>query len=82
MCSTKRLPRRCALCGHLFLLDAVRVGLFFGSFNPIHVGHLLVAQYMRVCAGFDEVWLVVSPHNPLKDPHVLVPAEHRLAMVS
>jgi len=43
-----------------------KTGLFFGSFNPIHVGHLIIAGYMANFTDLDEVWLVVSPHNPLK----------------
>lgn len=44
----------------------MKTGLFFGSFNPIHVGHLIIANYMATQTDLDKVWLVVSPHNPLK----------------
>lgn len=44
----------------------MKTGLFFGSFNPIHIGHLVIANYMAGFTGLKEVWLVVSPHNPLK----------------
>lgn len=44
----------------------MNVGLFFGSFNPIHVGHLIIANIMVGSAGLDEVWFVVSPQNPFK----------------
>lgn len=44
----------------------LKTGLFFGSFNPIHIGHLVIANYMASFTGMKEVWLVVSPHNPLK----------------
>ena len=44
----------------------MKVGLFFGSFNPIHVGHLILAEYFASNSDLDEVWLVVSPQNPLK----------------
>ena len=44
----------------------LKTGLFFGSFNPIHVGHLIIANYMATFSGLKEVWFVVSPHNPLK----------------
>lgn len=56
------------------------VALYFGSFNPIHNGHLAVAEYV-VREGFaDKVWLVVSPQNPHKQVNDLAPEEHRLAM--
>lgn len=58
----------------------MRVGLFFGSFNPIHVGHLMLAQYMVNFADVDEVWLVVSPQNPFKQDVELVDTQHRLNM--
>ena len=43
-----------------------KVGLFFGTFNPIHVGHLIIANHMAESSELDEVWLVVTPHNPHK----------------
>jgi nicotinate-nucleotide adenylyltransferase len=45
----------------------MKTGLFFGSYNPIHTGHLIIANYMANHTALDEIWLVVSPHNPLKD---------------
>jgi nicotinate-nucleotide adenylyltransferase len=57
-----------------------KVGLFFGSFNPIHIGHLIIAEYMISTAGFNEVWLVVSPQNPFKNEGELFPENHRLQM--
>lgn len=59
----------------------MHVGLFFGSFNPIHMGHLAIANYMQQFAGMEEVWLVVSPHNPLKEKASLLNQNHRLFMV-
>ena len=49
-----------------------KVGLFFGSFNPIHIGHLIVGNYMAEFTDLDEVWFVVSPHNPLKEKKAIV----------
>lgn len=57
-----------------------RTALFFGSFNPIHVGHLIIANTMLQQEGIDEVWLVVSPQNPLKERTTLLADHHRLQM--
>lgn len=59
----------------------MKVGLYFGTFNPIHVGHLVIANYMAEYTDLDEVWLVVSPHNPHKEKKTLLEDYHRLAMV-
>lgn len=58
-----------------------KTGLFFGSFNPIHIGHLIIAEYMLSMANLDEVWLVVSPQNPFKNNDELFPDTDRLEMV-
>ena len=58
-----------------------KTGLFFGSFNPIHNGHLILANYMAEFTDLDEVWFVVSPQNPLKEKSTLLPEHHRLALV-
>ena len=55
-------------------------GLFFGSFNPIHIGHLVIANYMANYSGLAEVWLMVSPHNPLKLKSGLADMYDRLEM--
>lgn len=60
----------------------MHVGLYFGSFNPIHNGHIGIAQQLLAKVGFDEVWLVVSPQNPLKADAELAPERDRLAMAS
>lgn len=57
------------------------VGLFFGSFNPIHVGHLIIANFMVEFTELKEVWFVVSPHNPLKNKESLLDDMHRLQLV-
>ncbi len=62
--------------------EEAKTGLFFGSFNPIHNGHLMIASYMVEYAGLDQVWFVVSPHNPLKEKSTLLADHHRLTMVN
>ena len=59
-----------------------KVGLYFGSFNPIHIGHIAIAGYMTEYAGLDQVWFVVSPHNPLKKKETLLADHQRLHMVN
>ncbi|MFB5945446.1 nicotinate (nicotinamide) nucleotide adenylyltransferase [Albibacterium profundi] len=59
-----------------------KIGLFFGSFNPIHIGHLIIANYMANHTDLDEVWLMVSPHNPLKKKSNLANMYDRLEMVN
>ena len=58
-----------------------KVGLFFGSFNPIHVGHLIIGNHMTEFSDLKEVWFVVTPHNPHKKKKSLLDDVHRLAMV-
>jgi nicotinate-nucleotide adenylyltransferase len=60
----------------------MKVGLFFGSFNPIHMGHMAIANYMVEFTDLDKLWFVVSPHNPLKKKQSLLPGYHRLEMVN
>jgi len=59
----------------------MQIGLFFGSFNPVHAGHLILANYMAEFTPLEEVWMVVSPHNPLKDKASLLPQQKRLNLV-
>jgi nicotinate-nucleotide adenylyltransferase len=59
----------------------MKIGLYFGTFNPIHVGHLIIANHFANETELDQVWLVVSPHNPLKDKATLLKDFHRLDMV-
>ena len=59
----------------------MKTGLFFGSFNPIHIGHTALAAYICEQGLVDELWFVVSPHNPLKEKDGLMSAEFRLKMV-
>ena len=58
-----------------------KIGLFFGSFNPIHIGHLLLATHLREAANLDEIWFIVSPQNPFKINTELADKQHRLEMV-
>lgn len=59
----------------------MKIGLYFGTFNPIHVGHLIIANHMAEHADLDQVWMVVTPHNPLKKKSTLLDDYHRLQMV-
>ena len=59
-----------------------KIGLFFGSFNPIHVGHLVIANHIAQSDLLDEVWFVVSPQNPFKEKKSLLEDYHRLALVN
>lgn len=58
----------------------VKTGLYFGSFNPIHNGHLMIANYLMAFSDLDELWFVVSPHNPLKPSSELLDEEARLSL--
>ncbi|MDO8999543.1 MAG: nicotinate (nicotinamide) nucleotide adenylyltransferase [Bacteroidota bacterium] len=60
----------------------MHIGLFFGSFNPIHIGHLALANYMSSYTNMQQVWLVVSPHNPLKNKSQLLNQNDRLQLVN
>ena len=59
----------------------MQVGLYFGSFNPIHHGHLLIANYILDHSNLDQIWFVVSPQNPLKASNSLLNEYHRLFLV-
>lgn len=59
----------------------MNIGLYFGTFNPIHIGHLIISNYMADYTDLDQVWLVVSPQNPLKKKSSLLEDYHRLAIV-
>lgn len=58
-----------------------KTGLLFGSYNPVHNGHMILASYMAAFTDLDEVWFVISPHNPLKQKQSLLADYHRLALV-
>lgn len=59
----------------------MHIGLFFGSFNPIHTGHLIIANHVQQHTEIDKVWFVLSPHNPLKESHSLLNEYDRLHLV-
>jgi len=58
-----------------------RVGLFFGTFNPIHIGHLAIANHMVEFSDLDEVWFVITPQSPFKQKKTLLDNHHRYQMV-
>ena len=60
----------------------MKIGLFFGSFNPIHTGHLIIANYMADYSGLDEIWFVVSPQNPFKESDELLDEQVRLNLLN
>jgi len=59
----------------------MKIGLYFGSFNPIHVGHLIIANQLVENSDLDQIWFVVTPHNPLKKKSTLLDNFQRLEMV-
>lgn len=61
--------------------EKIKTGIFGGSFNPIHIGHLALANYLCEYGGLDEVWFLVSPHNPLKQQADLWDDQLRLELV-
>lgn len=72
--------RSCSMINGFMVAKKTTTGLLFGSFNPIHKGHLEIAAYMLEHEKMDEVWFVVSPQNPLKEKVLLVSREQRLEM--
>src|SRR4051812_28279413 len=60
----------------------MKIGLYFGSFNPVHVGHLIIASHIVNFTNVDQVWFVVSPQNPLKTSSSLLNEYHRLHLVN
>jgi nicotinate-nucleotide adenylyltransferase len=59
----------------------MHIGLYFGSFNPIHIGHLIIASYAKHTTNLQQVWLVVSPQNPLKPSRSLLNEYDRLHLI-
>jgi len=60
----------------------MRIGLYFGSFNPIHNGHLAIANYMLEFTELEQIWFVVSPQNPFKQKRTLLPDYQRLELIN
>ena len=60
----------------------MKIGLFFGSFNPIHIGHLIIANHMVEYSDMDQIWFVVTPHNPHKKKSSLLDDTHRITMAN
>lgn len=59
----------------------MKIGLYFGTFNPIHVGHLAIANHMAEYSDLDKIWMVITPHNPFKKKRSLLANHHRHRMV-
>jgi nicotinate-nucleotide adenylyltransferase len=59
----------------------MKIGLYFGSFNPVHIGHLIIANYICTNTVLDQVWFVISPHNPLKKAESLLNENHRKSLI-
>lgn len=59
----------------------MKIGLYFGTFNPIHIGHLIIANHLAEHSDLDQIWMVVTPHNPHKKKNTLLDDYHRLEMV-
>ena len=59
----------------------MKIGLYFGSFNPIHIGHLVIANHLAEHSNLDQIWFVVTPHNPFKKKSSLLDNHQRLEMV-
>ena len=59
----------------------MKIGLYFGTFNPIHVGHVIIANHFVEYSDLDEVWMIVTPHNPFKKKSSLLDNHHRYELV-
>jgi len=59
-----------------------KTGLYFGSFNPVHIGHMAIANYMVEFTDIEQLWFIVSPQNPFKKKSTLLADHHRLALIN
>ncbi len=60
----------------------MKIGLYFGTFNPIHIGHLIIANHMAEYSDLEKIWMIVTPHNPLKNKKTLLDDHERLQLVN
>lgn len=60
----------------------MKIGLFFGTFNPIHIGHMILANHLAEYSNLDEVWLVITPLSPFKQKKAMLANHHRLALAN
>ena len=59
----------------------MKIGLYFGTFNPVHVGHLIIANHFAEYSDLDKIWMVITPHNPFKKKKTLLDNNHRYQLV-
>lgn len=59
----------------------MKVGLYFGTYNPIHIGHLIIANHLVENSDLDKIWMVITPHNPFKKKSTLLDDHHRFQLV-
>ena len=59
----------------------MKIGLYFGTFNPIHIGHLIIGNHIAENSDLDQIWMVVTPHNPFKNKQTLLDDYQRLQLV-
>jgi len=59
----------------------MKIGLYFGTFNPVHIGHLIIANHFAEYSDLDKIWMVITPHNPFKKKKTLLDNHHRYQLV-
>lgn len=69
------------ICIENILNKIMNIGLYFGTYNPIHIGHLIIANHIVEHSDLDEIWMVVTPHNPFKKKNTLLENHQRLELV-
>ena len=60
----------------------MKIGLYFGTFNPMHIGHLIIANYMAEFSDLEEIWFVITPQSPFKQKKSMLANHHRLAIAN